>query len=92
MLEQLKNVDPDIILIDMEMPVMDGFETIKQLRKSGFHRPVLALTAHAFSDYRSKCMAAGCNGFLSKPIDQATLIHAVHQYTREDRLRYGNHC
>jgi CheY-like chemotaxis protein len=67
----------DVILMDMQMPEMDGYQATAQLRKAGYHGPILALTAFAQSTDRAKCLAAGCDEFLSKPIGADQLVLAV---------------
>lgn len=68
--------DVDIVFMDIMMPVMDGYETMKRIRaQARFHRlPVIALTAKAMPDDRKKCIDAGANDYLSKPVDQEQLI------------------
>ena len=68
---------PDVILMDMEMPVLHGLDAVKELRGAGFGRPVLAMTAHGGEPHRTLALAAGCNDVLPKPVSQATLRAAL---------------
>ena len=70
-----------VILMDLQMPDMDGFETTAQIRllekTGGTHTPIIALTAHAMKGDRERCLAAGMDAFVNKPIDAARFIEVV---------------
>jgi CheY-like chemotaxis protein/HPt (histidine-containing phosphotransfer) domain-containing protein len=69
----------DAILLDMQMPELDGYGAAAKLRASGFKGPIIALTAHAMADDRDKCIRSGCSDYLSKPVDRGRLIQVVAQ-------------
>lgn len=66
--------DFDVILMDVQMPVMDGHEATQKLRASGYAKPIIALTAHAMKEERDRCLESGFSNFLSKPIDKDSLL------------------
>lgn len=84
-LEKIKTSVYRLIIMDIEMPQMDGFETTEAIRQweqvSGRHAiPIVALTAHAISGYRERCLAVGMDDYLTKPIGRQLLIDSVHSW------------
>jgi Response regulator containing a CheY-like receiver domain and an HD-GYP domain len=67
---------PDLILLDLSLPVMDGWETARRLKEDPVlrHIPVIALTAHAMRGDEERALASGCDDYLSKPIDEDLLF------------------
>ncbi len=70
----------DILLMDLQMPEMDGYEAVSRLRSEGFAKPIIALTAHVLKDERDLCLQRGFNDHVSKPISRQQLIERIAKY------------
>lgn len=80
----------DLILLDMQMPRLDGYQTAVKLRAMNFSGPVIALTADAMQGDMDLCLKSGCNAYLSKPIDASKLVETVREYTQNNQATSGN--
>ncbi len=81
-LEVAERERPDLILMDLSLPVMDGWEATRRLKANDDLRsiPVIALTAHAMVGDKEKALAAGCNDYLVKPLDEDELMAKIEKY------------
>ena len=94
-LEKVKNDNYDIIILDIMMPIMDGIEALKEMRKAGINTPIILLTAKAGIDDKVEGLDAGANDYLTKPFNKKELLARIRALTRtneekEQKYKIGN--
>jgi PAS domain S-box-containing protein len=77
LLEMVKESEPDLILLDINMPVMSGFEFLSQVKPLNLKMKIIAQTAYAMPDEKMKCLSSGCHGYIAKPIRKADLFQVI---------------
>jgi len=86
--EMTYELKPDFILLDIQLPDIDGTEVLKRIRSSGSEMsnvPIIAVTSYAMAGDREKLLAAGCNGYIEKPIDPLRVINQIKSVFGEDK-------
>jgi two-component system, cell cycle response regulator DivK len=74
---------PDLVLMDISLPVMDGYEATRNIRKTFQSLPIIGLSAHAMQGDAKKAIAAGCTDYLTKPVDEDLLLQKLKQYLQD---------
>lgn len=82
---------PDLILLDIQLPLMDGYDVARALRQIQplQDTPIIAVTSHAMVGDREKCLAAGCNGYIEKPINPETFVAEIGKYLKSPAPNQG---
>ncbi|NND91048.1 MAG: response regulator [Granulosicoccus sp.] len=83
------------IVLDMQMPEINGYDAASTLRERGFNKPIIALTANAMKGERDKCLAAGCSDYLTKPVDRQLLLESLHRHINQANQKPAeslSHC
>ncbi len=80
--ELAESESPDLILMDLKMPVMDGLEATRLIKEKTPDMPIIALTANAFDSDRQKALEAGCDDFMSKPVSAAKCLQLIEKYSK----------
>ncbi|MGD0842970.1 MAG: response regulator [Geobacteraceae bacterium] len=85
--ERAERERPDLILMDIQLPGIDGLETTRRIRAStvGINPPIIAITSFVMTGDRERLLAAGCNGYIEKPIDPETIMEEIAAYLVQDK-------
>ena len=87
-LEKFSQDKPDLVVMDLQLEgSISGLEVVRILRERGHHTPIIAVTAYAMVGDRERCLAAGCSGYLSKPLPVSELVELVQEYELAARAR-----
>jgi len=84
--EQFKNNEIDLVLMDIKMPEMDGLTATEQIRQICSTVPIIAQTAYAMSEDKNKCLNAGCDDYLTKPINHKLLLLTIDKYLSKSKV------
>jgi signal transduction histidine kinase/ActR/RegA family two-component response regulator len=89
-LDKLSQEEFHIVLMDIQMPKLGGYEATARLRKRGFTKPIIALTAHALKEDEQRCLEVGCDAYLTKPIQRSELVNTLSKFKRNAVTGHGS--
>ena len=78
--EMATHAKPDLVIMDIQLPDIDGHEATRRIRAAGSELPIIALTSYALAGDKEKALAAGCTGYLTKPINPETIVSEIKNY------------
>ena len=84
--ELVEHCKTDVVIMDIGMPNMNGYEATREIRKKGITTPIVALTANAMKGDDEKCIEASCDDYLAKPIDHGELLKTIAKYLPSKKL------
>jgi len=90
-IKRASEADYDVVLMDLQMPVMDGYDATERLRTWGYRRPIIALTAHAMREERERCLRSGFDDHLTKPVERQSLLREVIEHARRPHEEWAHH-
>jgi CheY-like chemotaxis protein len=79
-IEMTNTLLPDLVLMDISLPLLDGYQATQAIRQAGSTMPIIGLSAHAMQGDRDKALQAGCTDYLTKPVDEALLTACLNKY------------
>jgi CheY-like chemotaxis protein len=75
-------IQPDLVLMDMSLPVIDGYEATRRIRANAHTMPIIGLSAHAMAGDAERALTAGCNDYLTKPLNESLLFEKLDRYLK----------
>jgi CheY-like chemotaxis protein len=84
-LEEVSRNNPDLVIMDIRLPVMNGLDATRKIRQNGNHVPIIAQTAYAMIEDKNACFEAGCDDYVPKPIQREVLLGKIASHLKKDK-------